>query len=170
MLCPSCGYDNIEGADRCDDCLTPLGNLDVSRPGGAAEGLAKSVMEDDLRELDQEFLGLPSNTPALEVIDQMKRAHVGCALVIDGGKLLGIFTERDVLNKLTGKRAVDGATAVKDLMSPNPETLRETDSVATALNKMSLGRYRHIPVVKNDGTYSVTSIKHVLRYLAKENW
>jgi len=127
-------------------------------------------MEDDLRELDQEFLGVTSNTPALEVIDQMKRAHVGCALVIDNGKLLGIFTERDVLNKLTGKRALVGTTLVKDLMSPNPETLRESDSVATALNKMSMGRYRHIPVVKNDGTYSVTSIKHVLRYIAKETW
>jgi predicted transcriptional regulator len=169
MLCPSCGYDNIEGADRCDDCLTPLHNLDVPR-AQAAEGLAQSVMEDDLSELDQEFLGVASSTPALEVIDQMKRAHVGCALVIDHGKLLGIFTERDVLNKLTGKRALDGGTPVKDLMSRNPETLRETDSVATALNKMSLGRYRHIPVVKTDGTYSVTSIKHVLRYIAKENW
>jgi CBS domain-containing protein len=169
MLCPSCGYDNIEGADRCDDCLTPLYNRDVPR-ADIAEGLARSVMEDDLRELDQEFLGVTSNTPALEVIDQMKGARVGCALVIDDGKLLGIFTERDVLNKLTGKRALDTATAVKDLMSPNPETLRETDSVATALNKMSLGRYRHIPVVKADGTYSVTSIKHVLRYIAKENW
>ena len=168
MLCPSCGYDNIKGADRCDECLTPLYNLDVPR-ADIAEGLA-SVMEDDLRELDQEFLGVTSNTPALEVIDQMRRAHVGCALVIDGGKLLGIFTERDVLNKLTGKRALDATVAVKDLMSPNPETLRETDSVATALNKMSLGRYRHIPVVKADGTYSVTSIKHVLRYIAKENW
>jgi predicted transcriptional regulator len=169
MLCPSCGYDNIEGADRCEDCLTPLYNRDVPRADGA-EGLARSVMEDDLRELDQEFLGVTSNTPALDVIDQMRRARVGCALVIDDGKLLGIFTERDVLNKLTGKSAVNGATAVKDLMSPNPETLRETDSVATALNKMSLGRYRHIPVIKADGSYSVTSIKHVLRYIARENW
>ena len=169
MLWPSCGYDNIEGADRCDECLTPLHNLDVPR-ADAAEGLARSVMAHDLRELDQEFLGVTSNTPALEVIDQMKRARVGCALVIDEGKLLGIFTERDVLNKLTGKRALDTSVAVKSVMSPNPETLRETDSVATALNKMSLGRYRHIPVVKTDGTYSVTSIKHVLRYIAKENW
>jgi predicted transcriptional regulator len=169
MLCPSCGYDNIEGADRCDECMTPLFNPDVPREDPAA-GLARSVMEDDLRELDQEFLGVPSNTPALEVIDQMRRARVGCALVIDNGKLLGIFTERDVLNKLTGKTALNTATAIRDLMSPNPETLRETDSVATALNKMSMGRYRHIPVIKSDGTYSVTSIKHVLRYIAKEDW
>jgi CBS domain-containing protein len=132
MICPSCGYNNMEGADRCEECVTPLRQLDA--------------------------------------IEQMKRARVGCALIIDEGKLIGIFTERDVLHKLTGKDALPATSTVKELMSPNPETLRETDSVATALNKMSMGRYRHIPVIKEDGTYAVTSIKHVLRYLAKEDW
>ena len=169
MLCPSCGYDNIEGADRCEECVTPLRQLDVPRADGA-EGLARHVMADDLRELDQEFVGISSDTPAVEAIDRMKAAHVGCALVIDDGRLLGIFTERDVLNKLTGKAALGPTTPVKELMSPNPETLRETDTVATALNKMSMGRYRHIPVRKSDGTYAVTSIKHVLKYIAKEVW
>jgi CBS domain-containing protein len=55
-------------------------------------------------------------------------------------------------------------------MSPNPETLRESDSVAAALNKMSMGRYRHIPVRNSDGTYSVTSIKNVLKFIAREEW
>jgi CBS domain-containing protein len=100
----------------------------------------------------------------------MREARLGCALVMDQGQLLGIFTERDVLNKLTGKKASAETTAVKNLMSPNPETLYETDSVATALNKMSMGRYRHIPVRRADGTYSVTSIKHVLKYIAKAEW
>jgi len=83
---------------------------------------------------------------------------------------VGIFTERDLLNKLTGKKASPQETAVKELMSVNPEFLRETDSVAMALNKMSMGRYRHIPVRKADGTFSVTSIKHVLKYIAKADW
>ncbi len=48
-------------------------------------------------------------------------------------------------------------------MSPNPETLHEHESVAFALNKMSLGRYRHIPVEKADGTYTVASNKSVLK-------
>lgn len=169
MLCPSCGYDNMEGADRCEECLTPLRQLDVPRADGA-EGLARSVMENNLSQLEQEFVGVTSDTSAAEAIGKMREARVGCALVIDGGKLTGIFTERDVLKKLTGKTAVAPTTAVKELMSANPETLRETDSVATALNKMSLGRYRHIPVRKADGTYAVTSIKHVLKYIAKEDW
>jgi CBS domain-containing protein len=168
MLCPSCGYDNIEGTDRCDECLTSLFNIDASQ--GGRRGLARSVMQDNLRQLDQEFVGVTSNTTAIEAIGKMKEARVGCVLVIDDGRLLGIFTERDVLSKLTGKTAFALNTPVRELMSENPETLHETDSVATALNKMSLGRYRHIPILKADGTYAVTSIKHVLKYIAKEDW
>ncbi len=168
MICPSCGYDNIEGADRCEECLTSLFNFDESQ--GGRRGLARSVMEDDLSQLDQEFLGVAPDAPVSEVIKQMKQARLGCALVLEDGKLVGIFTERDLLNELTGKDAHSPTTAVKELMSANPEVLRETDSVATALNKMSMGRYRHIPVQKADGTYCVTSIKHVLKYLAKAEW
>jgi len=168
MICPSCGYDNTEGADRCEECLTPLFNRGL--PQADTADLGRSVMEDDLRQLEQEFLGVSPETSADEVIDKMKAARVGCVLVLDNGKLVGIFTERDLLNKLTGKKARTRDTAVKELMSANPETLHETDSVATALNKMSMGRYRHIPVRKADGSYSVTSIKHVLKYLARAEW
>ena len=168
MICPSCGHDNIEGADRCEECMTSLFNLDVPQAG--RESLERSVMEDDIRQLEQEFLGVSPDTSALEVIEKLKAAGLGCALVMDEGKLVGIFTERDLLNKLTGEAASDQATPVSGLMSPNPEFLRETDSVATAVNKMSMGRYRHIPIYKGDGTYSVTSIKHVLKYIAKAEW
>jgi signal-transduction protein with cAMP-binding, CBS, and nucleotidyltransferase domain len=168
MICPSCSHDNVSGTDRCEECLTPLFDLDT--PRADTEGLSRSVMEDDLRQLEQEFLGVSPDTSAREVIEKMKESRVGCALVLEDGKLIGIFTERDLLNKLTGKKATSPTTAIKDLMSANPETLQETDSVATAVNKMSMGRYRHIPVRKADGTYSVTSIKHVLKYIAKAEW
>jgi signal-transduction protein with cAMP-binding, CBS, and nucleotidyltransferase domain len=169
MNCPSCGHNNLEGVDRCEECLTPLFNRDAASVD-ATQGLSRHVMEDDLRKLELEFLSVSPDTPATDVIRKMKEARLGCALVLDQGKLVGIFTERDILNKLTGKGAVADQTAVKHLMSENPETLHETDSIGTALNKMSMGRYRHIPVEKTDGSYAVTSIKHVLKYIAKEEW
>ena len=168
MICPSCGYDNVSGTDRCEECMTPLFNLDT--PRADTEGLARSVMEDDLNQLEQEFLSVSPDTSAIDVVERMRTSRVGCALVLDEGKLVGIFTERDLLNKLTGKKASSQDTPVKELMSVNPEALHETDSVAMALNKMSMGRYRHIPVRKADGTYSVTTIKHVLKYIAKAEW
>jgi len=168
MLCPSCGYDNIEGTDRCEECLTSLFNLDESQ--GGKRTLARSVMEDDLSKLENEFLGVTPDTATGEVVNQMKQARLGCALVLDNGKLVGIFTERDLLSKLTGPAAQSPTTPVKQLMSANPEVLLETDSIAAALNKMSMGHYRHIPVQKSDGSYCVTSIKHVLKYLAQSQW
>src|SRR5207237_10534532 len=114
MICPSCGHDNIEGADRCEECVTSLFNL--NEPQAGREGLSRSVMEDDLRQLEQEFLGVSPDTPASEVIRKMKETRLGCALVVENGKLVGIFTERDVLNKLTGKDATADSVAVKDLM------------------------------------------------------
>jgi CBS domain-containing protein len=167
MICPSCGYDNIEGADRCEECVTSLLKVD---PQADQEGMASPVMENDISQLEQEFLAVSPETSAADVIKKMKAAGVGCALVLEDGNLVGIFTERDLLNKLTGSGARPLHTAVKDLMSIFPEILSDRDSVATAVNKMSMGRYRHIPVRKSDGSYSVTSIKHVLKYIAKAEW
>jgi len=170
MLCPSCGYENIEGTDRCDNCMTSLQKLDLPQADGA-RGLARSVMEDKLSELEhEEPVLVQPQTPAIDVMQKMISAHSGCALVLEANKLVGIFTEHDVLHRLFGETASARDVAVQELMSPNPESLRESDSVATALNKMSLGRYRHIPVARNDGSYGVTSIKSVLKYIAKEDW
>jgi CBS domain-containing protein len=251
MNCPSCGHENIEGNDRCENCLAPFRDLDVPR-ADSAEGLARSVMEDNLRELDtDEPICVAPDTPAIKVAQLMKNSNSGCALVVDDGKLVGIFTEHDVLLQMTGQAPRAGSPAeaapvrpgklqfvepaiteqtgdaaneavalveemqlnampfsevpleemradavpsaetgthetsvnetgsnrefindgpVKHLMTAKPEVLHETDSVAEALNKMSLGRYRHIPYVKSDGTYGVASIKSVLKYIAQEDW
>lgn len=170
MNCPSCGHENIDGTDRCDNCLAPFRDLDVPR-ADSSEGLARSVMEDNLGRLDrEETITVAGETPAIDVVGLMKNSNSGCALVLDDARLAGIFTERDVLRKMTGESARSTRTAVKELMSPNPEILHEQDSVAVALNKMSMGRYRHIPVRKNDGSYTVASIKSVLKYIAREDW
>jgi CBS domain-containing protein len=172
MICPSCGHDNLEGTDRCENCMKSLRDLDVPRADATA-GLVRSVMEDNLGRLEMaETLTAREEEPALEVARRMREAQVGYALVLDqGGKLAGIFTEHDVLRKLVGgsDAAADGV-AVGQLMSRNPESLRETDSVAAALNKMAMGRYRHVPVERAGGGYSVASIKNVLSYIAREDW
>jgi len=169
MNCPSCGHENIDGIDRCENCLASFRQLDIPSTE-AAEELALSVMEDNLSRLDQdETIAVAPDTPALDVTHLMKNSNSGCALVVEGGKLVGIFTEHDVLKRVTGSGDL-AAVSVKELMSPNPETLHERDSVAQALNKMYLGRYRHIPFLKADGIYAVASIKSVLKYIAQEDW
>src|SRR4051812_45975454 len=122
MICPSCGHDNIEGMDRCENCMKPLLDLDVPR-AEATGGLARSVMEDDLRELEEEeTLTVGPGETAGSVVQLMKQAQVGYALVVDRGKMVGIFTEHDVLRKMTGTEASPLDIAVSELMSPHPES------------------------------------------------
>jgi CBS domain-containing protein len=171
MLCPSCGHDNLEGMDRCENCMRPLRDQDVPRADATA-GLVRSVMEDNLSHLEpEETLTVSPDASALAVARWMREGRTGCALVLDsGGKLVGIFTEHDVMSKLISRAGEAQDVPVSELMSHDPETLRETDSVAAALNKMAVGRYRHVPIVKDDGRYSITSIKSVLKYIAQEDW
>jgi len=150
--------------------MMPLQKLDVAGHD-SARGLARSVMEDNLNQLEQEAtITVQPDAPAIDVMRKMKTVNSGCALVLNGDKLIGIFTEHDVLHRMFGQDSSPRDIAVSELMTHNPESLRETDSVAAALSKMSLGRYRHIPVARKDGSYSVTSIKSVLKYIAKEDW
>ncbi|MBA2704984.1 MAG: CBS domain-containing protein [Blastocatellia bacterium] len=227
MNCPSCGHENIDGIDRCENCLAPFRQLDIPSID-ASESFAQSVMENNLGRLEYEPpVCVAPNTLASDVTREMKEANTGCALIVDSGKLVGIFTEHDVLLRLTsvtgnagvppafehetrtafadelpanqipaseipleelrademefaeieetnvaaGVRVHSGFDVpVAELMTSNPETLHEKDSVAEALNRMSMGRYRHLPVRKSDGSYAVASIKSVLNYIAKEDW
>jgi signal-transduction protein with cAMP-binding, CBS, and nucleotidyltransferase domain len=156
--------------DRCDNCMKSLRDLDVPRSDATA-GLVRSVMEDDLRRLSWEkALTVETEVPVGEVLRLMREAQTGSVLVVEGQRLAGIFTEHDMLCKVAGRDASTFSTPIRELMTPNPETLKETDSVAAALNKMSIGRYRNVPVVRMDGSYAVASIQLVINYIAREDW
>lgn len=84
-----------------------------------------------------------------EAIEAMNAVKVGCVLVTHGETLAGILTERDILRHVVGKLELD--TPVSAVMTRDPETVRMDDGIALALNKMSQGGYRHLPVVDEAG-------------------
>jgi CBS domain-containing protein len=88
---------------------------------------------------------------AAEAIDKMMEHRIGCVLVVDGGRLVGVFTERDVLGKIAAEDRSPRSVPVRDVMTPDPECLTLEDSLAYALHLMSVGGFRHIPLVDDDG-------------------
>ncbi len=91
----------------------------------------------------------------------MNEASVGAALVLDGPRLVGILTERDVL------RAVgDGLTPaalVGDWMTHGPETIEQHDTVEQAAVIMIHGGFRHLPVVEAGSVVGILSIRDLMR-------
>lgn len=107
-----------------------------------------------------------SPAPVLEAVQLMRDRHIGCVLVVRAGKLKGIFTDRDLLARVVAAGMDPAKTAVRRVMTATPETLRPTDSIAFALNLMSLGGYRHIPLVDKSGApVGVVSVKDIVGYL-----
>jgi CBS domain-containing protein len=85
-----------------------------------------------------------------EAVRLMNEKRRGCVLVVENGRLAGIFTERDLLRLLADGRPLEN-TQVGQVMTREPEVLRPEHGIAVALNKMSVGGYRHIPLVDADG-------------------
>src|SRR5574337_375799 len=94
----------------------------------------------------------------------MNDARVGCVLVTEDNRLVGILTERDILKKVVGQ--LDLNCPVGRIMTPNPETVGMDDGIAYALNKMHTGGYRHIPVLDRHGRpVGVVSMRDVVKYI-----
>ena len=161
MKCPSCGFENIQGTDRCEACMEPLLDLDVPRP---VEGLQAHIMLDSVKELTVfDPAAVSPNDTAAKAIEVMRDRRAGCVLVMDAG-LVGILSEIDLLFRMPVDATPDRIN-VSQLMTPNPETVDEDASMAAALHLMSIGGYRHLPVVGEDHRVGILSIKDLLRYL-----
>jgi CBS domain-containing protein len=101
-----------------------------------------------------------------EAVDVMQRNNFGSVLVTKRGKLAGIVTERDILNKVVGKMERFQARPVAHVMTPDPLRLRPEDMIAHVMNSMHVGGYRHVPIVnEKDQPVSVVSIKDVMSFI-----
>jgi CBS domain-containing protein len=84
-------------------------------------------------------------------------------LVVDDGRFVGIFTDRDAVLKVAG---ADGAArTIGDLMTRDPVVLRHDETIAVAINKMAVGGFRHIPVVEDGRPTGVVTARDVFRHL-----
>jgi CBS domain-containing protein len=104
-----------------------------------------------------------------EAVQRLQEKHIGCLLVVDdAGKLTGIFTERDLLNRVIDKPVDLNKARVSEHMTAHPETLTATDKVAWALNKMHLGGFRHVPIVDSGGRpVGVLSVKNIVDFIVE---
>ena len=110
---------------------------------------------------------MPAQSTLHDVVKKLQDQHIGCILVTGtDGKLAGIFTERDLLNKVALHPLDWSKERVADYMTPDPETLRPDDRIAWALKLMHIGGYRHVPLTDEEGRpVGVVSMKDIVSFL-----
>ena len=94
---------------------------------------------------------------------RMAERSVGAVLVLDGTRLLGIFTERDVLKVVAAGLEEAGSMTVSALMTRYPETIESTDTTEHAAALMVHGGFRHLPVVDGGSVVGIVSIRDLMR-------
>lgn len=113
-----------------------------------------------------EPITVPGSSSIEAVAQHLRDNRVGCVLVVDeAGKLEGIFSERDYILKVQG---VPGAKKepVSNFMTRNPVAEAPDIAIAYALNLMSQGGFRHLPLVDSDNMpVAVISVKDVIDYI-----
>lgn len=103
-----------------------------------------------------------------EAIALMQKKQLGCVLVVQEERLAGILTERDILMKVIGSGKDLSNVKVEDIMTPDPEAFQPDDSVAFILNAMSVGGYRHVPIVdEQNKPIAVVSVKDIVTFLVE---
>jgi len=163
MVCPDCGQDNLGGEDTCEHCGQDLRSIDIPTAG---TGLQRTIMETPVRDLvPPPALTVSPREPVARVVRLMRESKQGSVLVMEGNELAGIFTERDALLRLTGKPHDLEAMPVAQVMTRDPKTLREEDTLAYAMHCMAVGNYRHIPVLGPGKPPRFISVRGVLRFL-----
>lgn len=166
MICPNCGFDNLPGNEVCDNCQHDLTALD--RPVGWNK-VEKSLLEDQVSVLAPQVpvTVLPTAT-IQDVLDIMLHKNIGALLVVnERGKLLGIFSERDLLKKVAGLYDSYAALPVGNFMTLNPESVALTDPLAFALHKMDIGGYRHLPILHEGKPVGVMSVRDMLKHIMR---
>jgi CBS domain-containing protein len=166
VICPSCEYDNHPGSEQCDNCGQDLASLD--RPV-AHDRVERSLMEDCVASLaPRPAVTLPPGATVGEAVRLMLDRDIGALLVVDdSGRLVGIFSERDLLTKVAGQVDDYAGRPLREFMTADPEGVRPADSLAFALHKMQSGGYRHLPVLRDGRPVGMVSVRDMLRHITQ---
>ena len=119
-----------------------------------------SLMETD------DYVCLEPSDPLIKAVEVMKQDEGGCAIVCEQGRVVGIFTERDVLTKIIGE-PVDMNDPVYKWMSPVVATLSPDATIGDAVAMMKEKGFRNIPLVKDGQLAGSISVFDVISYLAE---
>ena len=165
ILCPSCGAKNIEGVDECDNCHADLRTIDLPKPSSPFES---SVMHQPLTALDLTHVHAVSPQTPLDVaVQTLVRQKVSILEVVDNGRLVGVLSIRDILERVGPDYAEKLLLPVSQFMTREPETLPPEAPVAFAINRMDVGGYRHVPVVQDDRMVGVVAAQDVIRFVVR---
>jgi CBS domain-containing protein len=130
--------------------------------------LAVHRVSEILDEKGRDLFRIDADASVLEAVQRMVEHNVGSLLVMDGGKVVGIVTERDYLRRAAGEAAAtDAKTPVRELMSAPLVVATPATPVDECMAIMTDRRVRHLPIVDGDEVVAMVSIGDLVKFTSK---
>jgi len=128
--------------------------------------LKDTVRSEKIRRLDLSFyVEAQKGSMAGEVIEKMQASNRKCALIVDGAKLVGIFTAHDIRDH--AKQADALTQPIESVMTADPETIDGNASLSEAISLLNVKPYRYLPVLNKEG-HIIGTLTHyaILKYIS----
>ncbi len=110
----------------------------------------------------QEVITTTADATVGDAARLMRENHIGAVIVVENGKLAGIFTERDALFRVVAEGRDVKTTRLADVMTRNPQTVNPAQPFSAALQMMYGGKFRHVPVVEEGRPVGIISARDAL--------
>ncbi len=145
----------------------PLQNYD---PKVYTNVLEKALAEETVVAIQHRPVAVTStNTSIRDAVDQLANLQVACLLIEDEGRLVGIFSDRDVLDKVALEFEQLKDRPVSEVMTKDPVFVYESDSAAAAISVMAVNGFRHVPVTDaKQKVLGIISPQRVTAFLRKQ--
>lgn len=112
-----------------------------------------------------EMISATPDENVLEVAGRMARNRVGAVVVLDGTRMVGIFSERDLLTRVIGERRDLSKTRVGEVATRDVVTVDSAQPLRSVVDAFRTHRFRHLPVVRGDRTVGILSTRDFLAFV-----
>ncbi len=117
---------------------------------------------------DRKIYSIDASRTVLEAARFMMEHNIGALPVLRNGELAGIFSERDIMNRVVAVGRTPGTTAVSEVMTPNPRAVPVEETIEECLFIMREFGFRHLPIVEGKELKGLVSLRDILMRRAAE--
>ncbi len=108
-----------------------------------------------------DVIGVGADATVRRAVGKMAESNVGCLIVEQDARVVGVFTERDLLRRVVDAGKDPDATHISEVMTSPVESCKPSDDVGVCFDKLKTQQYRHLVVVDNDEPVGVISLRDV---------
>jgi CBS domain-containing protein len=132
--------------------------------GGSIMGKVRNILQGK----QHDVIYVSPETTVFEALELMFEKNIGALLVLDQGKYVGIFTERDYARKVILKGKSSKIIPIRDIMSENSYTVSSDTTIEECMWLMTNKYIRHLPVIDDGNLIGIISIGDVVKYVIDE--